>query len=95
MDYIYQHPDTHSMKKLKEWKFTLGQDGTTIENSRGEKRTLDTMFSELITFQEGIYNDSVSTRNWGLYNSTFYNIVMYNVLIKIVSEVETAILLEK
>ena len=90
LDCQYQHPDTFSIKKLNSWKFTMGSDGV-ISNSYKEKHTLTEMFSELVQFEEGIYNDTSRMRHWGLYNSTFYHIVMYNLLSKIVSELEAAI----
>ena len=95
LDYRYQHPSRYSMKKLKAWTFTMGPDGETIENICGEKRTITTMFSHLVLFEDGIYNDGCDTRHWGLYHSAFYHIVMYKVLTKIVLEIETAIQLEK
>ena len=90
LDYMYNYSNTYNRKKMKNWRFRMKEDGT-IANKCGEKKTLDEILCGLISYQEGIYNDNGYTRDWGLYRSSFYNIVMYNILTKIILDIDTAI----
>ena len=83
LDCYYQCPDTYNKK---DWKYTMNNDG--IIEHKSEKVTLEQVLCGLVMYQEGIYNDNRNTREWGLYDSLFYNIVMLQVLTKIVSEIE-------
>lgn len=87
LDYSYQHPDTYNRNDLKKWKFKMNKDGTIQHQS--DKVTLERILSELIMFQEGLYNDTQKTRQWGLYNSSFYNAVLFRVFGKIIEEIIT------
>ena len=94
LDYHYNYPETFNRKTMQKRKFKMNKNGI-IENTFGEEKTLYDIMCDLITYQEGIYNDNSNTREWGLYNSSFYYIVKYIVLTKIVHEIETAIKWEK
>jgi hypothetical protein len=91
LDYYYQFPITHNKNELQNWRFKMNENGMIIHKS--EIKTLQTILEELITFQEGLINDNQNTRNWGLYNSSFYNVVMVNTFIKILSDIEISIAL--
>lgn len=90
LDYFYNYPTHYDRKIMEKWKFTMNKDGI-FENNYDEKRTLYEILGGLITYQEGIYNDNRNTREWGLYNSSFYHIVLNRVLINIVYDIEKAI----
>ena len=89
LDYNYQFPNTHNKNDLQKWRYKINQNGIIIHKS--EKKTIPIILGELFAFQEGIMNDNNYTRNWGLYSTSFYNIVMVNTFIKILSDIEISI----
>ena len=85
LDYHYQFPNTHNRKDMQNWEYTMNQNGTIQHKS--EKVTLQQVLGGLIMYQDGIYNDNGHTRNWGLYNSSFYNVVLFKVFGKIINDI--------
>jgi hypothetical protein len=86
LDYHYQHQSSYDRNELEKWRFKMNKDG--IIEHKCEKMTLQRILGSLITYQDGLINDNGHTRNWGLYNSSFYNLVMFRVLSKIISNLD-------
>jgi hypothetical protein len=83
-----QFSKSFSMKKLEKYQFLETQKPWVFRNTfNGKTCTLEELLTHLWTYEIGIYNDTEDTRHWGLFKSSFYNLVLFRILEKTIDEI--------
>ena len=83
LDYSYNHPSSNIIEIEKKMYTKRGKN----KFSDGyQDVTLEEILCSLISFEEGLYNAPSHINYWGLYKSSFYNLILYDSLKKIIYE---------
>jgi hypothetical protein len=91
LDCMYHFSRSFSMKKLKKYQYSETEKPEMfIRNDSSLTCTLEGLLKDIWRYEIGIYNDAEDTRHWGLFKSSFYNIVLLHVLEKTMQEVSNA-----
>ena len=82
LNYHFNFPSSNTEDKIlnEYFYYETFEKNVFINNYDNEKITLEEVLIELFNYQDGMYNDNKRTRNWGLYRSSFYNIIMFKIL---------------
>lgn len=84
----YEYDDSFTLELLNNnYLFHETYQKNIFKNNENERITLYELINGLIIHEEGIYNDNSNTKEWGLYKSSFYNIIMIEVFEKIIFQI--------
>ena len=88
LDYIYESNNVFVLEKYENYMFYETDEEEIYQNKSEKKIKLDELLEMIIEYQDGLPYDNPNTYNWGLYRTSFYNLVLYEVLLELISNLD-------